>query len=55
MLGKIIAIEDNLIELDLSVNIEEMDNIINYYEKSLKFHGGKYKIISNKTLILKKK
>ena len=31
MLGKIIAIEENIIELDLNVKISEIENIINYY------------------------
>ena len=31
MLGKIIGIEDNLVEIDLNIKLEEMDNIINYY------------------------
>ena len=31
MLGKIIGVEDNLIEIDLDVKLEEMDNIINLY------------------------
>ena len=31
MLGKIIGIEENTIELELSLKIEEIENIINYY------------------------
>ena len=31
MLGKIVAIEDNTIEVDLEVKLEEIENIINYY------------------------
>lgn len=31
MLGKIIGIEDNTIEIELEVKLDEMDNIINYY------------------------
>ena len=31
MLGKIVAIEDNSLELDLSIKLEEMENIINLY------------------------
>ena len=31
MLGKIIGIEDNLVELELNIKIEEMQNIINLY------------------------
>jgi len=31
MLGKIIGIVDNTVEIDLNIKIEEMDNIINYY------------------------
>lgn len=31
MLGKIIAIDDNILEVDLNVKLEEMENIINFY------------------------
>ena len=31
MLGKIIGIEDNTLELELNIKLEEIENIINYY------------------------
>ena len=31
MLGKIIGIDENTVELDLSIELEEIENIINYY------------------------
>ena len=31
MLGKIVAIEDNTLEINLNIKLEEMENIINFY------------------------
>ena len=31
MLGKIIGFEDDVLKLNLSINLEEVENIINHY------------------------
>ena len=55
MLGKIIGIEENTIELELSIKIEEVENIINYYviieDKNKKIIGEIVDIKGNSAFI----